>query len=67
MQATSDRAGRANSLNIIMEYYWIYLSKISAAVQDQLGDQGTETLFDGLCRYGHFRAELRIRSPRKWP
>ena len=61
MQATSDRAGRANSLNILMEYYWIYLSKITAAVQDQLGDQGTETLFDGLRRYGYFRGE-RMRN-----
>lgn len=61
MQATSDRAGRANSLGILMEYYWIYLSKITAAVRDHLGDQGTETLFDGLRRYGHFRGE-RMRN-----
>ncbi len=61
MQDTSDRAGRAHSLNILLEYYWIYLSKITSAVQTHLGDQGTETLFDGLRRYGHLRGE-RMRN-----
>ena len=64
MSVTSDRVGRTRSLAILMEYYWIYLSKITTAVQSQLGDRGMDTLFEGVYRYGHFRGERMRNSAR---
>lgn len=60
----SERDKRIQSLEILVEYYWMYLHQLHEAVSARLGDSGLRAVAAGLNQFGHYRGESIRQSAR---